>query len=58
MHGMLQLGKLKALELEMKTDVCGLAEVRWAGEGHLTTSIGHTVIYSGQMSQGKYGVGM
>jgi len=55
---MLQLGKLKALELEMKTDVCGLAEVRWAGEGHLTTSIGHTVIYSGQMSQGKYGVGM
>ena len=34
----------------------GLSEVRWGGEGHFTTLDGHTMVYSGRLTQGRSGV--
>ena len=50
-RSLMQLGKLNMFEHEMvrlKVHVCGIAEVRWKGQGHCTTAEGHTVIYSGE----------
>ena len=58
-RSMLQLGKVQVLgeELERnKVDICGLAEVRWEGQGHFTTSDGHTIVYSGGEHRGQRGV--
>ena len=58
-RSMLQLGKLQILESEMerlRMDICGLAEVRWKGQGHFVTTSGNTVVYSGQKEQGRHGV--
>ena len=55
----MQLGKLNVFEHEMvrlKVHVCGIAEVRWKGQGHFTTAEGHTVIYSDEEQQGHRGV--
>ena len=46
---MLQLGKVYMLgnELERnRVDICGLSEVRWKGQGHYTTTEGHTIVHS------------
>ncbi|CAF2370343.1 unnamed protein product [Rotaria sp. Silwood2] len=37
-------------------DICGLAEIRWEGQGHFNTTKGHTVIYSGNEKRGQHGV--
>jgi hypothetical protein len=58
-RSMLQLGKVQVLGEELirnKVDICGLAEVRWEGQGHFTTSDGHTIIYSGGEHRGQRGV--
>src|SRR6218665_1368250 len=58
-QSMLQLGKVYILgnELERnRVDICGLSEVRWKGQGHFTTTEGHTIIYSGGDVQGQRGV--
>ena len=56
---MLQLGKVQLLGEEMMTlgaDICGLSEVRWDGQRHFTTLDGHTIVYSGRLTQGMSGV--
>src|SRR6218665_2542659 len=56
---MLQLGKVHILgnELERnRVNICGLSEVRWKGQGHFTTTEGHTIVYSGGDVQGQRGV--
>jgi len=58
-HSMLQLEKVQLLGDEMTrlgVDICGLSEVRWNGQGHLTTLDGHTIVYSGRLTQGMSGV--
>lgn len=58
-RSLLQLGKVHMLEremLKMKVNLCGLAEVRWEGQGHFTTSNGNTIVYSGGDKQGQKGV--
>jgi len=40
----------------LKVNVCGLSEVRWAGQGHFTTLEGHTIVYAGESNQGQRGV--
>ena len=56
---MLQLGKVQLLGEEttrLGVDICGLSEVRWDGQGHFTTLDGHTIVYSGRLTQGMSGV--
>jgi len=56
---MLQLGKVQLLDEEMArlgVDICGLSEVRWGRQGHFTTLDGHTIVYSGRLTQGMSGV--
>ena len=56
---MLQLGKVQLLGDEMMrlgVDICWLPEVRWNGQGHFTTLDGHTIVYSGRLTQGMSGV--
>ena len=58
-RSMLQLGKVQLLGDEMMrlmVDICGLSEVRWNGQGHFTTLDGHTIVYSGRLTQGMSGV--
>ena len=58
-RSMLQPGKVQLLGDEMMrlgVDICGLSEVRWNGQGHFTTLDGHTVVYSGRLTQGMSGV--
>ena len=58
-RSMLQLGKVQLLGDEMMrlgVDICGLSEVRWNGQGHFTTLYGHTIVYSGRLTQGMSGV--
>jgi len=58
-RSMLQLGKVQLLGEEMMqlgVDICGLSEMRWDGQGHFTTLDGHTIVYSGRLSQGMSGV--
>jgi len=40
-----------------KVDICGLAEVRWPGEGHRQCEQGFSIIHSGQPSKEQHGVG-
>lgn len=54
-------GKLQILcdEIERNnTDILGIAEHRWAGQGHFRTTTGHTIIYSGRDKSGQSGVGL
>ena len=56
---MLQLRKVQLLGDEMMrlgVDICGLSEVRWNGQGYFTTLDGHTIVYSGRLTQGMSGV--
>ena len=56
---MLQLGNVQLLGEEMMrlgVDIYGLSEVRWNGQGHFTTLNGHTIVYSGRLTQGMSGV--
>jgi len=56
---MLQLGKVQLLGEEttrLGVDICGLSEVRWDGQGHFTTLDGHTIVYSGRLTQGMTGM--
>ena len=58
-RSMPQLGKVQLLGEEMMrlgVDICGLSEVRWDGLGHFTTLDGHTIVYSGRLTQGMSGV--
>ena len=58
-RSMLQLGKVQLFGDEMMrlgVDICGLSEVRWNGQGHFTTLDGHTIVYSGRLTQGMSGV--
>jgi len=58
-RSMLQLGKVQLLSEEMMqlgVDICGLSEVRWDEQGHFTTLDGHTIVYSGRLTQGMSGV--
>ena len=58
-RSMLQLGKVQLLGEEMMrlgVDICGLSEVRWDGQGHFTTLHGHTIVYSGRLTQSMSGV--
>jgi len=55
-RNMLQTGKRQVIGKELErvgVDVCGLSEVRWKGQGHITTLEGHTVVYSGEKVQGQ-----
>ena len=52
---MLQLGKMQVMEHEINrvgVDICGLAKVRWEGQGHFYTAGEHTVMYSGKEKRG------
>ena len=42
--------------MRLGVDICGLSEVRWNGQGHFTTLDGHTIVYSGRLTQGMSGV--
>jgi len=56
-RSMLQLGKVQLLGdvmMRLGVDICGLSEVRW--NGHFTTLDGHTIVYSGRLTQGMSGV--
>ena len=56
---MLQLGKVQLLGEEMMplgVDICGLAEVRWDGQGHFTTLDGQIIVHSGRLTQGMSGL--
>ena len=56
---MLQLGKVQLFGKEMMRlgiDICGLSEVKRDGQGHFTTPDGHTIVYSGRLTQGMSGV--
>ena len=55
-RSMLQLGILGDEMMRLGVDICGLSEVRWNGQGHFTTLDGHTVVYSGRLTQGMSGV--
>ena len=60
-RSMIQTGKLQEFEMEMermKIDICGVAEIRWNGQGHFTTANGHKMMFSGPITQGKNGVGI
>jgi len=52
------LGKVQLLGEEMMrlgVDICRLSEVRWDGQGHFATLDGHTIVYSGRLTQGMSG---
>ena len=54
-----QSGKLALLENELKyykVSICGLAEVRWTGQGHFITNNGNMLIYAGKDSAHSAGV--
>jgi len=58
-RSMLQLGKVQLLGEDMMrlgVDICGLSERRWDGQGHFTTLDGHTIVYSGRLTQGVSGM--
>ena len=38
--------------MRLGVDICGLSEVRWNGQGHFTPLDGHTIVYSGRLTQG------
>ena len=42
--------------MQLGVDICGLSEVRWDGQVHFTTLDGHTIVYSGRLTQGMSGV--
>ena len=42
--------------MRLGVDICGLSDVRWNGQGHFTTLDGHTIVYSGRLTQGMSGV--
>ena len=53
-RSLVEIGKVHVLGREMerrKVNVCGLSEVRWAGQGHFTTLEGHTIVYAGESNQ-------
>jgi len=59
-RSLIEVGKLELLEKELdafKVQLCGLSEVWWKGKGHFTTDAGHKVVFSGEETQQRKGVG-
>jgi len=44
------------LGVDRPRPICGLSELRLDGQGHFTTLDGHTIVYSGRLTQSMSGV--
>ena len=44
------------MRLGVDRPICGLSELRLDGQGHFTTLDGHTIVYSGRLTQSMSGV--